>query len=53
MNLARIVEAGRGVPKDDVRAFTLMRRACDLGEERACTIIQNAQRGRRGQRGRE
>jgi len=45
-NLARLFEAGRGVPQDEQRAARLMRRSCDLGDERACNALKNA-RGRR------
>ncbi|HYM24251.1 MAG TPA: protein kinase [Vicinamibacterales bacterium] len=48
-NLARAFEFGRGVEQDRQRALRLMRRACDLGEERACTALKNAGRGRRNQ----
>ena len=44
--LSRMAEFGRGVPQDEARALRLMRKACDLGDERACTALKNA-RGRR------
>jgi len=47
LNLARAYETGRGVPQDEQLAITLVRRACELGDERACTMIKNG-RGRRG-----
>ena len=40
-------ESGRGVPQDDARALRLVRRACELGEQRGCAALK-ARFGRRG-----
>ena len=47
VNLARMFESGRGVPQDDARALRLVRRACELGEQRGCAALK-ARFGRRG-----
>ena len=47
MNLAKMFETGRGVAQDEARALNLTRRACELGEQRACAALKQ-RFGRRG-----
>jgi uncharacterized protein len=44
-SLARLYQKGRGVPRDDERAASLLRRACDADDAVSCFKVGDATRG--------
>lgn len=42
VNLAKVYDAGRGVPKDPAKALALYRKACNGGESDGCEALQRA-----------
>ncbi len=47
VSLAQMLYSGDGVPPDEERAIDVLRRACDLGHQGGCQMVDEAVRARR------